>query len=72
MDAQRAAKMGVDPAEVRITCHGGQYSGKWILWIPNDRYTEEDPRHRQILTESRDVFYLGGWKASLERQVHGS
>lgn len=71
MDPQRAAKLGVDPAEVKITCHGGMYAGRWILWIPNDRYEEADERYKQILTEG-GIHYLTGWRASLMRYAHGT
>lgn len=71
MDPSRAAALGVDPAEVQITCHAGKYAGRWILWIPNDRYSEEDPRYKQILTEGR-IHAMCHWKADLKRYVDGS
>lgn len=70
MDPQRAHKLGVDPAEVRITCEAQKYAGRWIIWIPNTRYTEDDPRYKQILTEGR-LHEMCYWKADLT-VLHGS
>lgn len=74
MNPQRAYKLGVLPEEVRITVHAGRYGGNWILWIPNNRYPEDDVRFRQILTESHSVHRLCYWKADLQALVayHGS
>lgn len=71
MDPQRAAKLGVDPTEIQITCEAHKFANRWILWIPNARYTEEDPRHKQILTEGR-IHELCYWKQDLTRYAHGA
>lgn len=69
MSPQRAARLGVNPNEVKITTRAGMYAGKWILWIPNKRYPEVDERYRQILTESHNLYELCFWVALLKREI---
>jgi hypothetical protein len=76
MDPIKAAKLGVDPEEVQISCQARKYRGSWVLWVPRNEgeivlLTDPKIEEKRVILTSGELHDMCWWLAQLRLVLNG-